>query len=317
MPIYYPEAALFEKALDSIVSQTRQPEQCILVFDGYRDLNLERIIRDKLPTAQIYNLDENSGQGTARNYGMEKSNTTYVAFLDQDDLWLNSHLADLANLFEVCKDFPFAHTSIGEIDEIGNISFESINRLAKQIAGINPIKKSLLECIESDMMIFPSSAIVKRNCAIEVGGFGHNLRGYEDDQLFVKLFSKFGPGKFINKTSAYWRKHSKNTSGSSSMDFSRLIYLNWLQINYGYSPLYLRAINNRFLRNAIGIIRISKSRSDLAKSRKNYLLTLKEVRKKGNKYSKRYLLASVIFFRWEIVVVERVLKFRKSPQKNR
>jgi len=85
VPVYNVEKYL-EKCLDSLVNQTLKDIEIIVVNDGTKD-NSQKII-DKY--AKKYKniksfIKENGGLSDARNYGMERANGEYIAFLDSDD----------------------------------------------------------------------------------------------------------------------------------------------------------------------------------------------------------------------------------------
>lgn len=86
---FFSNRSWLEKALESVFSQTYPSIEIIIVDDG----STEDIsnIADNYTNVSLYRI-ENSGAGTARNLGIEKSRGEYVAFLDSDDLWFPSKL---------------------------------------------------------------------------------------------------------------------------------------------------------------------------------------------------------------------------------
>jgi glycosyltransferase involved in cell wall biosynthesis len=76
------------RALASVASQTRAAAEVFVVDDAGGDPAIKAIIGDfpSLPLTLI-ELEENVGPGGARNAGIKKARTSYVAFLDADDEW--------------------------------------------------------------------------------------------------------------------------------------------------------------------------------------------------------------------------------------
>ncbi len=75
------------KCIDSIVNQTLKDIEIIVVNDASED-NTRKIIEDyasKDNRVKLINLETNSGQGFARNKGIELSNGEYLGFVDADD----------------------------------------------------------------------------------------------------------------------------------------------------------------------------------------------------------------------------------------
>jgi len=87
-------AQTVERAVFSIVQQTLLPEQVLLVEDCSGDAGetLNSLYRiqasygDRL-NVKIIRLEKNGGPGVARNAGWEAAKSSYIAFLDADDVW--------------------------------------------------------------------------------------------------------------------------------------------------------------------------------------------------------------------------------------
>lgn len=84
-------SATVERAVVSVMGQSRRPEEIILVDDASDDDTLdvltglqERFGRDAL---RLIRLPRNSGVASARNAGLDEARQPYVAFLDADDSW--------------------------------------------------------------------------------------------------------------------------------------------------------------------------------------------------------------------------------------
>ncbi|MEE0588087.1 MAG: glycosyltransferase [Faecalibacterium sp.] len=85
VPIYNKEKYL-EKCLDSILGQTYRDLEIILVDDGSQDGSLEicRKYAEKNERIHVY-AKKNGGVASARNLGLEKSQGSFLAFVDPDD----------------------------------------------------------------------------------------------------------------------------------------------------------------------------------------------------------------------------------------
>ena len=86
VPVYNVEAYL-ERCLDSLVNQTLQDIEIIVVNDGTKD-NSQAIIDEYVKNypGKVYGyIKENGGLSDARNYGIPYAKGEYVAFVDSDD----------------------------------------------------------------------------------------------------------------------------------------------------------------------------------------------------------------------------------------
>ena len=86
IPVYQVENYL-ERAVDSVLAQTLEEKEIILVDDGSQDGSPEicdRYAGEYPGLIQVIHK-ENEGLGMARNTGVRASRGEYVAFLDSDD----------------------------------------------------------------------------------------------------------------------------------------------------------------------------------------------------------------------------------------
>lgn len=86
VPIYNVEEYL-ERCIKSLVKQTLEDIEIILVNDGSRDKSgtIAQEFQKKYPDKIKYVEKENGGLSDARNYGMKYATGEYIAFLDSDD----------------------------------------------------------------------------------------------------------------------------------------------------------------------------------------------------------------------------------------
>jgi glycosyltransferase involved in cell wall biosynthesis len=89
IPAYNAEKYI-ARAIDSVLAQTHQPDEIIVVDDGSTDATAE-IIKRYTPQVQ-YIYQENAGGSIARNTAIEAAKSEWVAFLDADDEWLGQKL---------------------------------------------------------------------------------------------------------------------------------------------------------------------------------------------------------------------------------
>jgi glycosyltransferase involved in cell wall biosynthesis len=98
LPVY-DRAALLGRALGSVLAQTVQDFEIVVVDDGSND-NPLRVVEAIGDPRIIFVRQENRGGGAARNTGIDKARGRFVAFLDSDDRYLPHHLAAMRRLLE-------------------------------------------------------------------------------------------------------------------------------------------------------------------------------------------------------------------------
>jgi len=98
VPVYN-RAALLGEALRSVLAQSEQDFEVIVVDDGSAD-NPARTVEALADPRIVFIRQENRGGGAARNTGIDKARGRFVAFLDSDDRYLPHHLAAMRGLLE-------------------------------------------------------------------------------------------------------------------------------------------------------------------------------------------------------------------------
>jgi len=104
---FFRQKVWLKHALDSVYAQTYDSIEIIVVNDGSKE-NIDDIIAI-YTDVRFYRID-NSGPGSARNYGIEKAQGKYIAFLDSDDLWLPEKLITQVNFMEK-HGYLWSHTN--------------------------------------------------------------------------------------------------------------------------------------------------------------------------------------------------------------
>ncbi|WP_435524671.1 glycosyltransferase family 2 protein [Chryseobacterium indoltheticum] len=122
VPVYNVEHYL-AKCLDSLVNQSLQDIEIIVVNDGSSD-GSENIIQqysEKYPGKIKAFIKENGGLSDARNFGIEKATGDYLGFVDSDDYVSGMMFAEMFNLAER-YNAEMVICNIQKIDEDGNVT---------------------------------------------------------------------------------------------------------------------------------------------------------------------------------------------------
>lgn len=238
---FYNGSEFIARSLRSAFSQTMPFEEVIIVNDG--STSDERAALDVL--AQQYPcriLDkENGGQGSARNFGVAASTADFICFLDQDDFFLETHVETLLNaLPDNDPRLGFVYADFYEADGAGQIIRMSA---VKDFAKDHP-KRSVFDMIAADMFVLPSASLITRRAFEAVQGFDEQFMGYEDDDLFLRIFRAGYTNYFVDKAVTVWCIHTGSTSFGIRMSRSRFRYFKKLVVAFPDEPLrgryYLR-----------------------------------------------------------------------------
>ena len=106
------------------------------------------------------------------------------------------------------------------------------------------------------MFVLPSASLISRKAFQAVGGFDESLSGYEDDDLFLRLFRAGYDNAFIDSALSRWRIYPTSTSYSPRMVASRMTFARKLLGDFAEDigirrDDYYDAITSRFLPQVI------------------------------------------------------------------
>ncbi|MFC1680524.1 glycosyltransferase family 2 protein [Pseudomonadota bacterium] len=193
IPVYNGAQYLAE-ALDSVVAQTVSPQRIILVDDGSSDDS--RTIAQRCPQVQLI---ETSHQGVAdaRNTGIEASDTTLIAFLDQDDIWLPQKLEKQLALFDANPSPEYVLALQSYFLEPG------INRPAW-------LKADILQGPQEGST--PSALVVRKSLFSRIGYFDPRYPNASDVDWFFRAKDMGIPHQTVEELLVRKRVHADNQS---------------------------------------------------------------------------------------------------------
>lgn len=109
-------AEYIRASIESIINQTYQNFELIVVDDLSSDNSVEIINSFNDPRIKLIKNEKNSGAGVSRNTAIRLAKGDYMAFLDSDDLWENTKLEKQLD-FMISNNYAFTYTNYIEIDE--------------------------------------------------------------------------------------------------------------------------------------------------------------------------------------------------------
>ena len=217
IPLYNKEKSIVS-TLQSVLSQTYQDWECIVINDGSTDNSLE-VVKDFVEGLKIENRrlkivsQENGGVCSARNRGIQEAKGENVAFLDGDDLWDKEYLAEQVKMIH---DFPeaamwginFAETQEGQI----------IRTLATGLPeGYRGYVKDYFHISGRSSDLFCSSSVVIRKAAFEkVGMFDERLKYSEDNDMWWRIIATY-PVAFYDRYMVFYRYDAENRALAHKM----------------------------------------------------------------------------------------------------
>ena len=183
----YNKAPFIAATLDSVLAQTIQDFEIVLLNDGSTDES-EAILKGYTsdPRVRLYS-EENKGAAAGRNYVIQKAVGNYVALLDADDYWKPNYLEEHTRLIEKYpNEAVFATNS--EVISKGKT-------IARQFSvAIDTAEDMVVDYFEAsylDSILHSSTTVIKREAFDEVGLYNPAIRSGQDTDLYVRLGLKY------------------------------------------------------------------------------------------------------------------------------
>lgn len=210
VPIYNAGKKL-HKCIKSILKQTFEDFELILVNDGSTDESLEICKKYRETDKRIIVINkENEGSIATRNIGVNASTTSYVMFVDADD-WIETKTIEVLFNEAIQNDLDIAVCNICRvvgngliIKRKGHSRFFTGNKLYND----SEIKRDLVTAYFFGHP-FPSSLcakLYKRELLIDAGGFLHRIHFFGDDLFYnLEILLKAKKLKMIDEHLYYYR----------------------------------------------------------------------------------------------------------------
>lgn len=201
-----------KESIDSILNQTYSNFELLIGFNGTNDNSKAIVNQYQDDRIKAYDFKEDKGKAKTLNKLLPLCKYDWIAIQDDDDIWMPKKL-ELQ--IEFTNNYDVIGTSCQYINtESVYIGHPSISHNHDDI-----IKKSLA----GDNQIINTSAIFKKEKAIEVGGWDENIDGIEDYDFWLKLISIKCKFININKTLLCHRLHNNSNFNTKKYDLNQLI----------------------------------------------------------------------------------------------
>jgi glycosyltransferase involved in cell wall biosynthesis len=181
----YNRGNLIRRAIQSVLNQTRLPDEVIVVDDGSSDDTREQVA--SFGGAVRYVHQTNAGASHARNRGVHEVQSEWVAFLDSDDIWLEGHIARMVAAIASTRgaaDFYF--DDMDQTDNEGGGGLWEYCRFT--IQGEFEMTENATDwaMMERQPMMLQTS-VFRKSTLMESGGLWERLTTRHDTHLFLKM----------------------------------------------------------------------------------------------------------------------------------
>lgn len=286
----YKRTEYLKLTLQSILKQTFQDFEVIVIDDGTpNDDNL--FLCQTFEKVRYIKIENSGGPARPRNIGIKEAKGMYIAFVDDDDLWLPTKLEKQVAILENNPEFGLVHSCCEVIDENGIKTNEIIGR-----PGSPDIKHGdvSLKMMGNWTLMMPTP-MVRKEVIDKIGFFNEIMPAAGEDVEYWTRSSFFTRFYYIDEPLALYRRHSTNISSNAVKYLQLPLYLK----NVINEVLYSKKITKKqysFLLNSLCKMQIKMVKMDLFQTwKKLFLLDFYWLFKKNNVK----LLIYVLFFKKE------------------
>ncbi len=236
--IFLNEERFIEEAIQSVVDQSFTDWELILVDDGSSDRSVqiakEFAARDHRIRYFEHPGHVNHGMAASRNFGTAQSSAPYLTYLDGDDVWVPTKLAEQVDLLDSMPDVAMVNGAIRRWhswDPWATKQDTVVLTGAAADVRLDPPEVALRTRPLASADPAGVDLMVRRTVFDEVGGFEQRFRAMFEDQTFLaKVFMRY-PVYISSSVWLWYRQHPESSCARTSRrSYVRLRgeFLEWL-----------------------------------------------------------------------------------------
>ena len=205
IPLYNKEHYI-EATIRSVLSQTCQDFEVIVVDDGSKDNSLALARKYESDRVRII-AQENQGVSVARNTGIENARGKFIAFLDADDQWQANYLATIQGLTDQYPEsdiFVTAYTV-----DMGNGKVHYSTRLEPETGCLPSYWLTLAKGYD---FVWTSATVIRRSALIRAGLFKPGEKIGQDLDMWARV-ARINPRvAYSNKLCVYYNRAAESNA---------------------------------------------------------------------------------------------------------
>jgi glycosyltransferase involved in cell wall biosynthesis len=237
IPAFNAEAYVAD-AIETVLAQTYEPIECIVVDDGSTDGTAAAV---RAFGAKVTLIQQpNAGIAGARNSGAASASGEYLAFLDADDRWLPERVR--AGLEALARTADAGAVVCGT-----QVVDESLRPIGTIVQDPGVTIEDLLLC-RATLVSTSSNLLIRRPCFDDVGGWDSRLPGSED---WAMTFSLVQRGQLVSvpELLVEYRVHGSNMSANAERLERDMLQAYGQIFRNGEAPQRLRPLRRRAYAN--------------------------------------------------------------------
>lgn len=244
----YNRADIVGETIESVLAQSYQLLEIIIVDDGSTDHTREVVMRYSDPRIRYF-YKANGGLSSARNAGLDEARGEYIAFLDSDDVWHPWKLSAQIEIFCRYGSVGLVWSDMSTFEVVGRViaerhlrdyysAYSVVDLEARhsaaghlgQLTDGAPVRMAAYPFYVFDVfhemfsgnLVHPSTAVVRRQRLRESGPFELEVTGHgAEDYHFYFRICALGPVAFLDAPTTLYRVHSSQLSTCNRLHEAR------------------------------------------------------------------------------------------------
>ncbi|CAK7008424.1 MAG: glycosyltransferase family 2 protein [Petrimonas sp.] len=294
IPAYNVEKYI-QRSIDSVLNQTYKPFEILVIDDGSTDntTNLIQAYGNKV----TYLFKENGGASSARNLGIIEAQGDWIAFLDSDDEWIETHLENFVQTIAKKKDLMWYGAPVRHIDQETGKKLLDYNIKFKKRFKNKPYFEDYLSAIPPLGFFSTPTMIIKKEVFCKVRLFDINKKNGQDRDMWFRIGLHYPSIGYMGVIGAIVYKRRNSLSKNKSFDVENSIkrYLEYENLAKSLGDDYLKRAEPRLKNWITRMLKSCISRGDY-----NSIMRIKE--EMGFYLSLRYNLLIKILLKFPITL---------------
>ncbi len=236
IPAYNAEKTI-QETIESVLNQTFQDFELIVINDGSTDRTLEIVSSFTDSRLQVFSFP-NSGPQKSRNRGISLATGEYLSFIDADDLWTPDKLERQLQALQEHPEAAVVYSWTDYIDESGE-------RLpgGHHYKFTNDVYERLLL---GDFIGSGSNPLIRKEAFLAVGTFDESLEGGQDWEMWIRLASKY-QFTVVKAPQVLYRQSPQ--SWSSNLDRQVRGYNQVIEKSLAAAPEHIQNLKSQIMAN--------------------------------------------------------------------
>lgn len=222
----YNGASFIREAIGSVMNGNVLPERIIVVDDGSTDNGpslVEGMIAEGTPVPIVLLRQANGGPNAARENGRRHGNSTFIAFLDADDVWEPGKLEAQVALLQ-SGNAGLVYCAYHLMDERG-VQLMDARVVAPTLRG-----RVFDELLKENLISGSASAVlIRRGILDQAGSFDTDLQGSEDLDMWLRI-ARIAEVDFVDQDLLGVRQHASNAQSDHAVMLRNMMafYAKWI-----------------------------------------------------------------------------------------